>query len=412
MKMENTRRSSPTGDRPAVLLGVTGGIAAYKVPQIARLLSAEADVRVVMTQAARRFVTPLTFQAVSGRPVLTDMFEAGDAGAVAHVTEAERADLVVVAPATADFIARAAAGRADDLLGAMLLVTRAPVVIAPAMNTRMWEHPATRRNLSLLKGFGRIHQVGPLEGDLACGWSGPGRMAEPDDIARFALGLLKRDGILRGRRVLVTSGPTEEPLDPVRVVTNRSSGRMGHAIAAEAAAEGASVTLVRGPVYVDDPPGVKVIPVRTTDQMHAAVSERLDDMDVVFMAAAVADYRPRDVSRGKLRKEEAGDTLKMHFVRTRDILADCASRRTGDRPLLVGFSLETDASLAVDAARHKIKTKGCDLVVSNVASENLGTGEGKVTLVAPRSRPIEVGPASKPELARHIIAWAATKLSR
>ncbi len=394
------------------MLGVTGGIAAYKSPQIVRLMSAEAEVRVVMTEAARRFVTPLTFAAVSGRPVLTDMFEGGDAGSVPHVTEADEADLFVVAPATADFIARAAGGRADDLLGAMVLVTRAPIVIAPAMNTRMWEHPATQRNLAALKEFGRIHQVGPLEGDLACGWSGPGRMAEPDDVARFALGLLKRDGILRGRRVLVTSGPTEEPLDPVRVVTNRSSGRMGRAIAAEAAAEGASVTLVRGPVYVDDPPGVKVVPVRTTEQMHAAVSERLDRVDVVFMAAAVADYRPRSVSSGKLRKEETGDTLQMHFVRTKDILADCATRRKGDRPLLVGFSLETDASRAVDVAREKIRTKGCDLVVSNVASENLGTGEGRVTLVAPRSKPIEVGPASKPELARHIIAWAATKLSR
>ena len=394
------------------MLGVTGGIAAYKVPQIARLLAEEAEVQVVMTGAAQRFVTPLTFAAVTGRPVLTDMFDEHVAGAVPHVSVADEADLFVVAPATADFIARTASGRADDLLGAMLLVTRAPVVVAPAMNTHMWEHPATQRNLALLKGFGRIHQVGPLEGDLACGWTGPGRMAEPDDVARFAIGLLKRDGILRGRRVLVTSGPTEEPLDPVRVVTNRSSGRMGHAIAAEAAAEGASVTLVRGPVYVDDPPGVKVVPVRTTEQMHRAVTERLERMDVVFMAAAVADYRPRSVSRGKLRKEETGDTLKMHFVRTPDILADCATRRKGDRPLLVGFSLETDPSRAVEAARSKIKAKGCDLVVSNVASENLGTGEGKVTLVAPRSKPIAVGPATKPELARHIIAWAATKLSR
>lgn len=368
--------------------------------------------RVVMTAAAQRFVTPLTFAALSGRPALTDMFEEQGAGPVPHVTEAEEADLFVVAPATADFIARTASGRADDLLGAMLLVTRAPVIVAPAMNTRMWEHPATRRNLALMKETGRIHQVGPLEGDLACGWSGPGRMAEPEEIARFALGLLKRDGILRGRHVLVTSGPTEEPMDPVRVVTNRSSGRMGHAIAAEAAEEGAAVTLVRGPVYVDDPPGVEVVAVRTTDQMHRAVAEHLERMDVVFMAAAVADYRPARVSQGKLRKEETGDTLKMNFVRTPDILADCSRRRKGGRPLLVGFSLETDAGRAVESARDKIRRKGCDLVVSNVASDNLGTGEGKVTLVAPRSKPIEVGPASKPELARHIIAWAATKLSR
>jgi len=291
-------------------------------------------------------------------------------------------------------------------------VARCPVVVAPAMNSRMWTHPAVQQNLASLRDHGRIYTVGPAEGELACGDRGPGRMAEPEDIARVALGLLKRDGMLRGRSVLVTSGPTEEPLDPVRVITNRSSGRMGQALAAECAVEGASVTLVRGPVFVEDPPGVQVIEVRTAEEMRAAVLDRLDAQDVVFMAAAVADYRPSSPSGEKLRKEDTGETLALHLVRTPDILAECAGRRRGDRPLLVGFSLETDDASAVDRAREKIRRKGIDLVVSNMASEILGTGRGRVTLVAPRSKPIEVGPASKQELARHIIAWAATKLTR
>lgn len=408
--METTRRSSQTGDRKRIVLGVTGGIAAYKSPQIARLLAGETDVRVVMTRAAQKFVTPLTFTAVSERPALTDMFEDQGAGSVPHITEARDADLFIVAPATADFLARAAQGRADDLLGAMLLVTRAPIVVAPAMNTRMWEHPATRRNLETFQSLGPVHLVGPLEGDLACGETGPGRMVEPEDIVRFALSLLKSDGILRGKRVLVTSGPTEEPLDPVRVVTNRSSGRMGHAIASAAAAEGGVVTLVRGPVFMQDPPSTEVVLVRTTEDMHRAVLSLLPNADVVFMAAAVADYKPADYSPGKLRKEDTGETLKLHLIRTPDILAECARRRQGPKPLLVGFSLETDADRAIDSALGKIKAKGCDLVVSNIASETLGASEGKVTLVAPGSKPIEVGPAPKSELARHIIAWAATKL--
>lgn len=408
--MENTRKSSRTGERPRVVLGVTGGIAAYKSPVLARLLAAEADVRVVMTCAAQRFVGPLTFTALTSRPALTEMFDPVPAGPVAHITEAQDADLVVVAPATADFLARTATGRADDLLGAMLLVSRAPILLAPSMNTRMWEHPATQRNLATVCGDGRVHVVGPQEGDLACGWTGPGRMADPQDIFARALALLTADAPLSGKHVLVTAGPTEEPLDPVRVLTNRSSGRMGRAIAHAAVSAGARVTLVRGPVAVDDPPGVDVVAVRTTDEMCDQVVSRLGETDALVMAAAVADYRPRRYSRSKLRKSDTQDGLHLDLVKTQDILASCARARKGKRPLIVGFSLETDGGRAVKTARAKLRAKGCDLVVSNVASTGLGGQKTVLHLVAPRVRARKVGPVSKPEAAEAIIDWIAPRL--
>ncbi len=389
---------------------MTGGIAAYKAPALARLLAEHARVRVVMTRAARRFVGPLTFTAITGQHALTDMFDPGPAGPMAHIHEAGDADLFVVAPATADFIARAAAGRADDLLGAMLLVTRAPVVVAPAMNVRMWEHPATQRNLALLRTLARVHLVGPVEGDLACGWSGKGRMADPEEIHARALELLRGGGPLEGKTVIVTSGPTEEPVDPVRVITNRSSGRMGRALAEQAKDRGARVVLVRGPVQVADPAGVQVVLVRTTLEMCEAVLERLPGADVLLMAAAVADYRPAPVSLEKLRQAETGDRWSLDLVRTEDVLSRCVAARKGPLPVIVGFSLETDPERAVGAARAKLRAKGCDLVVGNLAGTGLGGDASEVTLVAPRARPVRIGPAPKTEIAGRILDWVEKRI--
>jgi phosphopantothenoylcysteine decarboxylase/phosphopantothenate--cysteine ligase len=383
---------------------VTGGIAAYKAAALARSLASHGRVRVVMTRAAQRFVTPLTFTALTGRPALTDIFDDGPAGPMAHIHEAEDLDLVVIAPATADFIARAAAGLADDLLSTMLLVTRAPLLLAPAMNVHMWEHPATQRNLGTLSSQAVVHLVGPEEGELACGTVGPGRMAEPERIVERALSLVRREAPLAGRRILITSGPTEEPIDPVRVVSNRSSGRMGRALAEAALERGARVVLVRGPVAVGDPAGAEVVVVRTTSEMQEAVEERLAESDALIMAAAVADYRPAHPSGSKLRKRDTGEVMTLELVRTEDILGRCAARRSGGRPLIVGFSLESDPERAVRTARDKLKRKGCDLMVSNVTSA-LGGDRTQVALVAPRTRAVQIGPAEKREAALRIIRW-------
>jgi phosphopantothenoylcysteine decarboxylase/phosphopantothenate--cysteine ligase len=341
-----------------VLLGVGGGIAAYKSAEIVRrLISHGVDVQVAMTQAAQRFITALTLQTLSHHPVATEILSESEEAAIGHIRLAEEADAVLVAPATANLIARLAAGRADDMITAAALVTRAPVIVAPSMNTLMLEHPATRANLETLKGFG-YRVVAPASGELACGYEGAGRLPDPEDLVQeVAAALAPQD--FGGRRVLVSAGPTYEAIDPVRHVTNRSSGRMGYAVAAAAWRRGAAVTLVSGPTSLPIPRGVEAIHVRTAAEMAGAVTAQAAGADVVIMVAAVADYRPRAVAPEKIKK--TSDELELHLEKTEDVLAALA--KTKGRKILVGFAAETES--VRENALSKLRRKNLDLVVAN-----------------------------------------------
>jgi phosphopantothenoylcysteine decarboxylase/phosphopantothenate--cysteine ligase len=351
-----------------VALGVTGGIGAYKAVEVARGLQKRGhDVVAIMTAAATRFVGPITFEAITRRRVITDQFEPGANADIEHIALASSIDLLLIAPATANILGKLANGLADDFLSTLYTATRAPVLVAPAMNTQMFSHEAIRRNLDTLAARG-VRFVEPGEGYLACGWIGKGRLAEPDEIVAAAQAILTPSGALRERRVLVTAGPTLEDIDPVRFVGNRSSGRMGFAIAAQAAARGAHVTLVAGPTSVEPPPVGQVIRVRRATEMHAAVMEQADGADVVIMAAAVADYTPAEVVNEKIAK--AGDTLTLILKRTPDILGDLGTRRlaSGRGPLLVGFAAETHD--LVPRASEKLRRKHADLIVANDVSRS------------------------------------------
>lgn len=349
-----------------IALGVTGGIGAYKSVEVARgLQKAGHDVVVVMTEAARHFVGPLTFEAITRHPVITDQFEPGTNADIAHIQLATDIALLLVAPATANCLGKMANGIADDFLSSLYLATRAPVVVAPAMNTHMWEHDAVRANLAVLRGRG-VHLVEPGEGFLACGWMGKGRLAEPDTIVAAALAALGARTSLAGRRFLVTAGPTFEDIDPVRYVGNRSSGRMGFAVAAEAAARGADVTVVAGPVSVEPPPGVEVVRVRRAVEMRDAVMSRAAGQDAIVMAAAVADYMPERAGE-KIAKEH--DQLTLVLRRTPDILEGLGRERAEGRlpgTVLVGFAAETRD--LVQRAHEKRRRKQVDLVVANDVS--------------------------------------------
>jgi phosphopantothenoylcysteine decarboxylase/phosphopantothenate--cysteine ligase len=348
-----------------VLLGVTGGIAAYKAAYLVRLLTtAGAEVQVVMTPAALRFVGADTFAALSRRPVYSDVFEHPEA--VLHVRLAHEADVVVVAPATANALARLALGLADDLLTSTLLEATCPLVLAPAMHTGMWQNRATRSHMASLADRGAI-VVGPSEGSLAAGDEGPGRMAEPEEIFQAVRSVLADASDLAGRRVLVTAGPTFEPIDPVRFIGNRSSGKMGFAVAMEAARRGAIVTIIAGPVALPDPPGVDVVRVETAEQMAAAVFDRYEGSDAVVMAAAVADFRPGQAADGKLKKEGGPPSLVLEP--TTDILAILGKRK--EHQILVGFAAET-ADLEAEG-RRKLGDKNLDLIVVNEVGRP-GTG--------------------------------------
>ena len=340
-----------------IVLAVTGGIAAYKAPEIIRRLRERGcQVRPVMTAAARHFITPLTLQAVSGHEVPEGLLDPAAEAGMGHIELARWADTVLVAPASADFMARLAHGLADDLPSTLCLATMAPVVLAPAMNHRMWEAPATRANRTLLEERG-VRMLGPGEGDQACGEYGPGRMLEPPAIAEALLG--DRRGPLAGRRVLITAGPTREALDPVRYITNHSSGKMGYAIARAAVAAGARVTLVSGPVALATPPGVTREDVESAADMLAAVLRHVDAADVFIGAAAVADYRPRERAGSKMKK--SGDALVLEMAQNPDIIATVAAREP--RPFVVGFAAETD-----DVERHardKLARKRLDLIAAN-----------------------------------------------
>jgi phosphopantothenoylcysteine decarboxylase / phosphopantothenate---cysteine ligase len=367
-----------------VALGVTGGIGAYKAVEVARGLQKRGhDVVAVLTAAATRFVGPLTFEAITRRRVVTDQFEPGANADIEHIALASTIDLLLVAPATANALGKMANGMADDFLSTLFLATAAPVLVAPAMNTQMFAHPAVRRNLDTLAARG-VRFVDPGEGYLACGWIGKGRLAEPDEIVAAADALLRPAGPLRGRAVLVTAGPTCEDLDPVRYLGNRSSGRMGFAIAAEAARRGAVVTLVAGPTQVEPPPVAELVRVRTAEQMHAAVMARADRADLVVMAAAVADYTPVEPAAQKVAK--GSETLTLALRRTPDILGELGARRasTGSGPVLVGFAAETER--VVERAREKRARKHVDVIVANDVSRadaGFAVETNAVTIVGP-----------------------------
>ncbi|HVV82657.1 MAG TPA: bifunctional phosphopantothenoylcysteine decarboxylase/phosphopantothenate--cysteine ligase CoaBC [Kofleriaceae bacterium] len=348
-----------------IVLCVGGGIAAYKACELTRLFTrAGASVQVVMTRRAQKFVGPLTFGALTGRPVFTDLFDLTQESEIGHIQVADRADLVVVAPATANLIARMAAGGADDVVSAVCLATRAPVLLAPSMNVNMWQHPLTQANVRRLVDVAGARVVGPGDGFLACRWVGPGRLAEPADIAEAACRVLAPQD-LAGRRVVVTAGPTHEPIDPVRFLGNRSSGKMGYAIAAAAARRGAQVTLVAGPTSLADPVGLEVVHVEDARAMGAALDRTVWTADVVVMAAAVADFRPRAAAERKLKRTEIGHAPALELESNPDLLAGLGATRKarGAGPLLVGFAAETHDVVAY--ARGKLAAKGCDLVVAN-----------------------------------------------
>lgn len=384
-----------------VVLAVGGGIAAYKAAVVLRELQrGGATVRVVMTKAAREFVGPATFAGLSGEPVVTSLWD--HAGEI-HVELGEWADAMVVAPATMDLLAKAAQGLGDDPVLATLSCARGSVFFAPAMHFRMWERPATQRAVAQLVEDGAT-MIGPVSGPLASGQSGLGRMSEPEAIAAAVLAD-GRGADLAGRTVLASAGPTHEDLDPVRFLGNRSTGRMGFAVAAAAAARGARAILVAGPSTLPTPPGVEREDVRSALEMESAIRAHLESADAVVMAAAVADYRPADQASEKIGKSEGPMTLEL--VRNPDILAALGAERSGDRPVLVGFALETSDAAA--KGRAKLERKKVDLVVANLARDGFGGEENEVTLVAPEGDE-RLPRASKRAIAHAILDQIAAKL--
>ena len=386
-----------------VLLGVSGGIAAYKSPDLVRRLRERGHaVRVVMTRGATNFISPLTLQAVSGEPVRLTLLDEQAEAAMGHIELARWADVVLVAPATADLMARLAHGLADDLLTTLCLATDAPIVVAPAMNQRMWANPATRDNVAVLERRG-VRVLGPGSGDQACGEVGEGRMLEPVELATRLEDLLPAPGVeplLAGIGVLVTAGPTREAIDPVRYISNHSSGKMGYAVAAAARAAGASVILVSGPTDLPAPPGVERIQVESAAEMRDAVLARVAGCDIFIAAAAVADYRPAVRADQKIKKQ--AEDLEIALVRNADILAEVAAR--AHAPFTVGFAAETER--LEDHARQKLVKKGLDMIAANpVAGENRGFGaDTNVLRVFWEGGEADLGEATKAELAARLVA--------
>ncbi|MGB6449199.1 MAG: bifunctional phosphopantothenoylcysteine decarboxylase/phosphopantothenate--cysteine ligase CoaBC [Steroidobacteraceae bacterium] len=385
-----------------ILLGVTGGIAAYKGADLVRRLRERgAEVQVVMTAAACRFVTPLTFQALSGRPVRTELWDSAAEAAMGHIELARWAELVLVAPASADFLSRLATGRADDLLATLCLATEAPIALAPAMNRLMWANAATQANVIVLQERG-VRLLGPAEGDQACGEVGPGRMLEPDAIADLAETLLTPGGPLSGKRVLITVGPTRERIDPVRFVSNRSSGRMGFAMAQAARAAGAEVVVVCGPVALPTPAGVRRIDVESAADMLGAVLKEVGGTDIFISTAAVADYRPAQPPDHKIKKST--EKLAVEMERTVDIIATVAARPL--RPFVVGFAAETEA--VEQNARAKMLKKSLDMIAANeVGHDKAFDCADNELVVLWRGGRRELGRAPKTALARELIALIA-----
>ncbi|MFO1407726.1 MAG: bifunctional phosphopantothenoylcysteine decarboxylase/phosphopantothenate--cysteine ligase CoaBC [Steroidobacteraceae bacterium] len=392
-----------------ILLGVTGGIAAYKSADLVRRLRERgAEVQVVMTEAATEFVTPLTFQALSGRPVRTKLWDAAAEAAMGHIELARWADRVLVAPATADFIARLAHGLADDLLATLCLATEAPVAIAPAMNRVMWSNAATQANVATLRARG-VAVLGPAEGEQACGETGAGRMLEPSDLAdRLLAGRPAaphaNTALLAGRKVVVTAGPTRERIDPVRFITNRSSGKMGYAVAEAARDAGADVVIVSGPVNLPAPAGVRRVCVETAEQMLAAVQAEIADTDIFIAAAAVSDYRPLQVSSEKIKK--TSDSLLLALSRTPDILATVAAG--SPRPFVVGFAAETQN--VERNALAKLEGKRLDMIAANQVGDGLAFDcDDNALTVYWRDGKLELPRAGKAELAGRLVGLIAER---
>jgi phosphopantothenoylcysteine decarboxylase/phosphopantothenate--cysteine ligase len=389
-----------------ILLGVSGGIAAYKSPDLVRrLVERGAEVQVVMSRGARRFIAPLTLQAVSGNPVRTTLWDNAAEAAMGHIELARWAELVVIAPATAHLIAQLAHGEADDLLPTLCLATEAPIAIAPAMNRVMWGSAATRENVRVLRERG-VRVWGPAEGDQACGETGPGRMLEPLALAEAAAALFGAAGPLAGRRVVITAGPTRERIDPVRFVSNRSSGKMGFAIAQAARDAGAEVVLVAGPVALSTPSGVRRVDIESAEDMLNAVLAELAGADIYISTAAIADYRPAKPARQKIKKTES--TLELDLERTTDVLATVAARP--DRPFVVGFAAETEA--VEQNARAKLMRKGLDLIAANeVGDDKVFDKDENALIVLSRTDRHELGPSSKSDLAREFVALVAEQFA-
>ena len=395
--------AAPRPSPRRILLGVTGGIAAYKAAELVRRLQERgAEVQVVMTDGARRFVTPLTFQALSGRPVRTTLWDEAAEAAMGHIELARWAELVLVAPASADFLARLAAGRADDLLATLCLATAAPVWVAPAMNRLMWANPATQANAATLGARG-VRLLGPGSGDQACGETGPGRMLEAEELAA-AVFAAERAGALAGLRVVISAGPTREPLDPVRFISNRSSGKMGFAVAAAARDAGAEVTLVSGPVSLATPAGVRRVDVETAEQMYEAVHAAVAGADIYIGAAAVADYTPARCAKDKIKK--TSDCFELSLQKAPDILASVAALER--RPFTIGFAAETTE--VEKHARDKLTRKHLDLIAANeVGAERAFDRDDNALLVLWPGGRRELALQSKTELAREFIALVAER---
>ena len=392
-----------TDQRPSrILLGVTGGIAAYKSPDLVRRLRERgAEVQVVMTEGARQFVTPLTFQAVSGREVRDSLWDASAEAAMGHIELARWADAVLIAPATAEFIAKLAQGRADDLLTTLCLATASPVSVAPAMNQQMWANAATQSNISTLRGRGVV-VLGPGSGDQACGETGEGRMLEPAELAAAVLESLSGARPLAGCKVVVTAGPTRERIDPVRFISNRSSGKMGYAVAQAAREAGAEVVLVSGPVALPAPAGVTRVNVESARQMLAAVQSALEGADIYIGAAAIADYEPASVSAQKIKK--SSDTMTLSLVKAPDILASVAALER--RPFVVGFAAETQD--VEQNARAKLEGKRLDMIAANRVGDGIAfdQDENSLLLLWQGGRE-ELATCGKLELARKLVARIA-----
>ncbi len=389
-----------------ITLGVTGGVAAYKSAELVRRLQTEGhSVQVVMTRAAREFITPLTFAALSGQKVITDLFPGADTGdanlesAIEHIAIAQRTDLLLVAPATADALAKFARGLADDFLSTLYLASTAPVILAPAMNVNMWQHPATQENLAALRKRG-VRIVEPGEGYLACGMTGPGRLAAQEEILKAVHAVAQAQQDFAGETVLVTAGPTCEDLDPVRFISNRSSGKMGYSVAEAAARRGAKVVLISGPTALETPEGVERVDVRTAKEMLHVVQARFSAASVAIFAAAVADYRPAEVASAKIKRSKEPLTIRLEA--NPDILATVAKEK-GDR-LVVGFAAETEN--VAENARRKLTQKNADLIVGNdVTAEGAGfDGDTNiVTLFSRDARDLPLPKLTKAEVAQRIL---------
>ena len=387
-----------------IVLGVTGGIAAYKAAELVRLLGKQgAEVQVAMTEGATHFVTATTFQALSGKPVYLDQWDARMHNAMAHIDLSRAADLIVVAPASADFLARIASGMADDLLATMVLARDCPLLVAPAMNRQMWENPATQRNIAQLQSDG-VEILGPASGEQACGEVGAGRMLEPEEIVEAVIAFFAPK-VLAGRKVLMTAGPTFEAIDPVRGITNLSSGRMGYAVARAARQAGAEVTLVSGPIGLAAPQGVERIAIRSALDMHAAVMARADEADIFIGVAAVADYRVANAAEHKLKKDTGG-IPPIELVENPDILAEVAAMKDG--PFCVGFAAESRN--LEEYAQTKRRKKNIPLIAGNLIQDGFGGDDNRLVLFDDQgTHPLT--PAPKSVLARQLVEHIAQLLT-